>query len=381
MSESAQTRSLKLDLIPPEEQRHVVLDSIRRYRAICRQCYAVLLLSQAAGAKVEEHPKGLRLKPDNDKSKQLLALATGKEGKALAYELRDYVLREQWPTVLSFVWDSIRRDVTTVWSSGDPEYPQAARGYLALQGARGVAQFQRRGIGFPLATGRPKLNGHTVTLKWDHDVGAICFSVPRLDGGRYAVWRALRDKEEGWSIGTIYLSERDRLIFATVTYSRPPSLADVDPKRILRLAFGEEMESFLGLAGPHGAPTYDSISGAAALAWLQRSLRRRQDFEERRQAAGSPRQPWGNRRDYGLNTERLQRLTLLRQRRISDWNHAWTRRIVSRAVSWRCGTIRVGKEPEDFFGQPWNWTGFFQDLEYKSCERGILVDYEDSLQR
>jgi hypothetical protein len=62
----------------------------------------------------------------------------------------------------SMRFDSIRRDVTTVWNSLDPEYTKAKRGWLALQGARGVAQFNWRGIGIPQATGRPKLDGYTL---------------------------------------------------------------------------------------------------------------------------------------------------------------------------------------------------------------------------
>lgn len=374
---STQPRSLRLDLIPPESQRRAIVDSIRRYRAVCRQCYSVLLLSQAAGANVEEHENGLRLQPDNDRAKEILGLAMGKTGKALAYELRDYVLRDQWPTALSFVWDSIRRDVASVWTSGDPEYPKASRGYLALQGARGVAQFQRRGIGLPRATARPKLDGHTLSLKWDHSIGTVCFDVPRLDSGRYHVWRNLRDRTEGWGIGTIYLTERDGLIFSTVTYSLPAVSLPLDAERKARVSFGADQENFIKITSPDGAATFDSISAVAALELLNRDLARRQDFERRRAACGSPRQPWGNRQAYGPNTQRLERLSALRQRHVQNWNHAWTRRIVSRAAQWRCGSIQMKSFPDDLFGFPWNWTGFSQNLEYKAQFAGIAIERGD----
>src|SRR5262245_40933716 len=155
------TRSLSVDVVVADELRQPVVNAIRRYRAACRQLYAVLLLSQQAGAEIVETDEVLRVLPKNEAAKAVLASALGKGGKALGYELRDWFRQELYPQSLSFVWDSARRDVAAVWTAADPEHPRATRGYLALQGARGIAQFARRGLGFPLATARPKLAGHT----------------------------------------------------------------------------------------------------------------------------------------------------------------------------------------------------------------------------
>jgi hypothetical protein len=86
-----QSRSTTIDVFVPNEQRQTVLNSIRRYRALCRNSYAILLLAQAAGATVEHdaEKEELSVKPDGERSKGILSLAMRKEGKALAYELRD----------------------------------------------------------------------------------------------------------------------------------------------------------------------------------------------------------------------------------------------------------------------------------------------------
>ena len=103
---------------------------------------------------ITQNDTGISLKPDNDRAKLLLALALGSArtekgekvkgegtpykvsiGSGLGYEMREWFLKHLWPTAMSFVWDSVRRDVQTVWTSKDPEHPQASRGWLVMQGA------------------------------------------------------------------------------------------------------------------------------------------------------------------------------------------------------------------------------------------------------
>lgn len=390
------TRSLTVDVFAPDEQRQSVLNDIRRYRACCRQCYAVLLLSQTAGGRIEEQDESLRVVPDSNRAK-VVALAalqradlergervkgegqafSVRGGTALAYELREYVLRELWPDVLSFVWDSIRRDVTTVWTSKDPEHTRANRGWLALQGARGLAQFNYRGIGFPRATGRPKLDGHALRLKWSHERGEVEFSLPKLDGGRYHVWRSLRDGDEGWALGTLWLNEREGRLRATISYSRPACAANVETGRVCRVSIREPGEQFIAIAGPDGAATYDTISGVEAVDWLRQMTARKVELERRKAACGNPRRPWGHRRGWLAAQDVLSRLTLQRERGVADRNHAWSRRVVTRALSWRCGTIRVEGMPgtSELSGYPWKWQQWKEFLAYKAGEPGIEVEY------
>jgi hypothetical protein len=163
-----EARSLRLDLAVDGDQRYQpILDSIRRYRAACRQLFAVLGLAQAATARIEEAQSSLRLQPASDAAKLALAAALGaaridkgervrgegqsyqvQVGSGLGYELRDYFQQSLYPDALSFVWDSARRQVISHWTAGDAEFPQASRGWLVLQGGRGLAEFRRVGIEF-----------------------------------------------------------------------------------------------------------------------------------------------------------------------------------------------------------------------------------------
>lgn len=390
MAESV-TRSVSIDLFVPDEQRQSVLNSVRHYRLCCRDVYAALLLAQTAGAEIEDIEGAMRLKPQSDQAKLALAAALGvaritpgdrekgngqsftvNVGSAMAYECRAWVLQQLFPTAMSFVWDSLRRDVVTVWTSRDPEHTQATRGWLALQGARGVAQFQRRGIGFPTATARPKLAGNTLTLKWDRELGAVEFRIPRLDGGRYYVWRALRDGDEGWKLGTVYLGERDGKLYAVLSHDRPAQAASVDAERVCTVRFGDTQEGFLRIVGPDGAQTYDSISAESAVAAMERLRVHRDKQEKRRAACGNPRRPWGHRKGWLANQDVLTRCTLQRDRLQKDVNHCWSRWAVSRAVSWRCGKLVVEAMPADLFGHSWSWaTQFRMFLAYKAEEVGI----------
>jgi hypothetical protein len=391
-ADSTVQRSVTFDVFPPDDHRQAVLNSIRKYRAVCREVYAALLLAQTAGSELEDEDSGPRLKPDGDASKIVLAAALGvakiarceepkvrgegqkftvQLGSAFAYELREYVLDRLWPTALSYVWDSIRRDVTTVWSSLDPEYAKTKRGWLALQGARGVAQFNRRGIGIPQATGRPKLDGYTLVLKWDRELGSVTFKLPRLDGGRQYVWANLRDKSEGWKLGTLYLNERDGRIKATVSYSKPAAAASVDPSRICQVKFVADEETLLLIVGPNREQTCDTIGSADVIAWLERHTSKKHHHEAARASCGSPSRPWGYRKGWKANQERVNRLTRMRENQVKTLNHNWARRIVSRAVAWRCGKIEIEGPPEDLAGFPWNWSQFRDLLRYKAEEKQV----------
>lgn len=373
---------MSIDLIVPEDQRQPVRDWIDRYRRACEHMFAVLLLAQRAGATiVEDGERGVRVVPNGKAAKAILEKALGKVGKALAYELRDYFLQELCPGALSFVWDSARRDVEAAWRAPDPQFPKARRGFLCLQGAREGTRFARRAIGFPVATARPQLHGHELTLKWDHNIGPVTFGLGRLDPGRFWIWRNLRDHTEGWDLGTIYLGKRDDgQVRAKFPYTRPARLAAVDPSRVLTVRFGEpDSDAWITLSGPDGEQTYDTISGVEVVAWLRQMYSRRKALEARRGACGSPRQPWGDRRTWLAAQQVLSRLTLHRENGVHHRNQCWTRRIIERSVAWRCGTIVVGDVPsETLAGLPWNWTDWKFCLAYKGKDRGITVSWVSS---
>lgn len=414
MSDATSTtvqRSLRVDLQLPQEIQDSlprILSSIRQYRAALRHNYGILVEAHDAAGEIEWTDDNVRVTPANAAARVIAGLATRQAtltrtepatrvrgagdtytvqiGRGAVYELRAE-LQRQLPTVLSFVIDSARRDIQTAWTARDPEYPRATRGWLTLQGARGSARFARRGIGHPVATARPQLNGYRLVIRWDHEIGTVEFKLGTLDPARRHVWRSIADGDDGWSLGTVFLSERDGKLFATLTYTRPADLRDVDPTRVLGVAIlGDDPDTLFRYRGPDGVETFDTIGAAAVRAMLAEHTARRIALEARRGDCGAPRRPWGFRKGWQENQTTLTRHTEIRARLVADYNHAWTRRIVGRATSWRCGVITVGPIPQRSFNggppvgsiglHPWNWTGFRHALEYKARERGIAVTWD-----
>jgi hypothetical protein len=419
-------RSLRVDLAMPAdraEDRKRVVASVRAYRACLRHCYGLMAESRAAGAEITWTGDECRVTPSNNNAKVLAALAHGqataevvvpeerKRGdgevyqvkipRGPVYELRAEVAR-QLPTMLAFVNDSARRDLQTAWQARDPEFPQATRGWLVLQGARGLAQFNRRGIGLPVATAKPRLDKRALVLRWDRDIGEVAFQLTQnLDGGRWRVWQALRDGADGWKLGTVFLSEVDGKLFATVSHERPRSAADLDPARTLVVTPRDGATDLVpegrrdpsadlplfGLAGPDGAETADTLGAADVRAFLAYAANRRAALERRRGDCGSPRRPWGFGKGWAVNQATLARATAQREEGQKARNHAWTRRIADRARQWRCGIVRVAALPTRSFnggppvgclaGHPWNWTQFRQSLRYKLEEMGCVVVFAD----
>lgn len=382
-------RSLKLEIYLSAEQADLlqpVRDSIRRYRAACRQMYALLFAAEAAGAVIEQDDKGVRLSPRTNNARIALAAALGtnrvekgeKEkgkgqsftvwcGAASAYDMRNWFFEQLYPAAKSFVWDSARRDVTTAWSAKDPKLPKANRRWLSLQGARGVAKFERRAIGCPVATAKPQLTGHELVVEWDRTIGEVRFQIPRLDFGRYRVWQRLRDGEPNWELGTVFIGEHDGRLTATITYSVPDSEVAPDPTVIAVLAVsGEQITMTCG-------ESVKSIPTIAARAFLAQHSRRREQLEARRAACGNPRRPWGHRRGWNAAQDVLSRLTEQRSRVVTDYSHAWSRRIVDWSVKWQAGRIQFEVPAGDVLGESWPWGEFVDKLTYKAAERGITI--------
>lgn len=370
------SRTMRIDLRLPEDRSDSyqrVLSSIRQYRATLRHCFGVFAAAQAAGATFKWDEDEFSVKPLNAVSRQILALSTGKDGKALGYQLRDHVMQDLCPTWMSFVWDSLRRDLEVSWKAKDPEFTNVQRGWLTLQGTRGLAQFNRRGIGFPVASARPKFDKHILTLKWDHDIGPIAFQIGRLDAGRWHLLRSILRGDEGWSLGTIYLSENDGKLFALVTHQRPATVQSVDMNRVMRVRFQETGDTLCTIAGPDGEQTFVAIDSAGVVDFLRQHDTRRAELERRRGAHGSPSRPWGHRRGWLATQNVLDRVTLIRTRVVSQYNHSWTRRIISLAIKWRCGTIEVQPLPKTIHGHSWQWSDLDSKLTYKATENGIAV--------
>jgi hypothetical protein len=330
-------------------------------------------MSEIAGSTIKYDEKGVSVVPNSESSRRILTETFDKEGKYHLYQLRNFVRNDLAPTWMSFVWDSLRGDVSSRWKARDPEITKATKGWLVLQGARGLSMFTRIGIGFPSAVARPKIEGHDVTMKWDHDIGAVCFKLNKLDGGRYHVLKGVRDNLPGWKLGTVYLNERDNKLRLTVSYECPDPVKTLDPNNLMEITFTGVPNQYITVKGS-GNLEGDSISVVEALGQLQQLNIKRDRWESRRAAVGNPRKAWGSKPLWDATQKVVGVVTERRSNAIKTRNHLWTRRLVEDALRWQCGSVKINNMPErELLGEPWNWSQFRQFLEYKITENGGII--------
>ena len=249
-----------------------------------------VFLIHAANVEVKKDGN-LAVVPHSSEAHEIMQKALGQEGKALAYPCRKWVLQTLAPTWYSFVWDSLRRDVSDRWRAKDPEFTKASRGWLILQGKRLIALFRRRGIGMPRLTARPKLEGRSLVLKWDREIGKVELKLKKVDSGRWFAWRNIQ--EGNWSLGTMYLNEREGKLRVTITYERPDQLADLDPELAMTVRLPDATSPDIRLEGLR-QPVVLSVAGASSV--LDR-LRIQMVARERVKAAsGSPVKQWGSKK-------------------------------------------------------------------------------------
>lgn len=364
-------RSTRFDLVVPDDKYKEVINSIRLYRAICRKTFSACAMAEMAGASIEVMDSSITLSPNKEAARNILKTVfnTDDRGNHL-YQLRDFILNEEAPSWMSFVWDSMRKDVSSLWYAKDPKI-KASRGWLLMQGARGVGIFQRRGIGFP-SQQNSKLEQHKLTLKWDHVIGPVEFGLKKLDGGRYHVWKGLRDTLPGWVLGTSYLSEDNGKIFVIISHECPITKKILDPANALEITFTEDRGNFITMKGP-GNFDGEFISAEEVTGILEQIKIRKDRWESRRQAIGNPRRAWGSKKIWRATQEVINRNTDHRENVIQTRNHLWTRRIVDTAVRWNCGAIKINPVPEGMFGEPWKWSQFKLFLAYKAKDTGCSL--------
>lgn len=379
--------SLNLDVFVQDKGlKKRIRNSVRLYRYVASKVFSALAMSWFAGSVVETKGSGdLVVSPRTREGHEILQRAMGNYRKAMAYPCRKWVLDELAPTWHSFVWDSVRRDVSSRWNAKDPEFTSVTRGWLVLQGARSIARFSHLGIGIPKGKGRRKFEGRTFTVMWDREIGEVTFKLARLDAGRFFAWRKVSSGE--WEPGTIYLNERDGDLRITITYDRPDEKADLDPDAVMEVFLPDESSCDIRIK-TGGDPVILSTEAAAMhLARLRKQMQRR---EAEKAAAGSPVREWGSRKIFKAVQERLHRITVRRSRLCSDWNHQWSRRIEREATRARCGKVvlkgpskegGVGKSKRrdvtsTVGGESWPWEEFVKDCSYKLARRGATLDKE-----
>lgn len=368
-------RSVRIDIYPDKENRFVVINAIRLYRAACRKAYAACSLSEMAGSEISvkamkspntDDPvqQQLVIKP-TPRAKKILSLAYEIHGKAHLYELRGWI-RELHPSWLSFIPESIHRDmVSPRWRAKDPEFPQASRGFLTLNGARAVARFVNVGIYFKNTVFKLDPDARKIVLKWDRDLGPIEFKIGKLDLGRYNLWRNICAGKSGWKAGGIYLTERDGKIFLIVSYECPDPKKSLLKRQVLTVKFTGDIKNYITISS--SSESYArKISCADAVALMEKFAATKARFENQLSAAGVCR------RHRKIVSVKVRNLSLRRVNAEKDFNHVWSRAIINRAIRDRCATIIMVNRPEREFvpSIPWSWNQFETFLNYKISEIG-----------
>jgi hypothetical protein len=364
-------RSVTLPVFLPEELKekyHDIIASIRLYRAIARQMFCACAMAEIAGAKIVRDKEFIKVIPQKDEALTILKAAFKQDGKAHLYQLRSLVLDELAPTFHSFVWDSLRREVSKRWVSRDQLIP-ATRGYLLLQGVRDIAQFKSLGIGIPAISSNPKLTEHRLSIKWDHGIGGIDFVINRLDGQRYVIWKCLRDGEKGWRLGTSYLTEWDGKLRVTMTYECPDKKIKLDESKKLTLSFTKDETPVEFFQLFHNGKAAYVISVADAMHRIDKLYKQRMQYEVNRASDGGKR--YGHRAAYKATQSTLSKISLRRTCVTTEWNHLWTRRIINFLIHANSGTLEVEKMPDSLLGRPWPWKQFVDFLKYKTDENNI----------
>jgi IS605 OrfB family transposase len=396
---------LVVDPIIDDAQIHPYRQSLALFRHVCRQAFAVYGMAAAAGAEIIEREKKRKgetlteivLNPSNDRAKHVLAelfdhkKKDGEYYKPQGYELRPWLISLA-PTCRTFVADLALRKAIERWKAKDPQFTQARRGYLVLQGAREVGRFGRVGITLPLNQCRPEWSDRGVTVDWDREIGRVKFRLPRLDQGRWRVWEKVRSGE--YPPGSITLTTNKhggpRLL---IPYTVPTADHDLDFKRVLEVAFDTDDPSACFKAKLVGGRRtivddirHDELSAVAALAGIDRLKAQQDKCERERSACGNRRarnRGEGHPKAFRAISRRTARLTKARTNTVRTWNHTWAARLVHLAVQYAAGNLVVADLPANksiegapashLFGRPWAWSEFQNILKSKAAAAGVAV--------
>lgn len=418
--ENEQVKTLRLDVfVAGDDREHAkavrlqLINSVKLYRTVARQVFAVLAMAEIAGAKIEYGDGYLRVMSVKDAAKNIMAKVFDMEGyKGHAYELRELVLRELAPDWYSHVWDGLRRDVSTAWTSKDAELTKVSRGHLILEQRRALAGFYHRGLPVlrtDTVTSNVKYDGNNITLTWDKQIGPVTLRPvgqrsennrkPKLDASRRHILRQI--VEGKWRSCTPRLSEKDGILTLFIPYYAPARVVELDKERSLEVTFSDQPEKFFscrlhdGRASTADELREDVVGVNAALDWLDALKCQSDKLSAIRRSCGNRYQTKigsGHQKAFDAAIRRSENISKTRTNGCHTWNHIWTKRLIHRACDWRCGKVIVFDLPSardeqqevpqrlssGLLGRPWAWSAFKAILEYKAKECGIVIEYRDT---
>lgn len=389
--EKGEVRSLVIDVFMPNDKDHKLKNALREdmkhYRNVTRMAACTLFAAEVATAK-ENKEKGA-LTPDDAGALGLLSALSGKQGKAFAYGLYDWigeVLGEWRAEYKTKAIDEIK----TWWFAEAPRGPEhegvkkmPSKGYMALNTARRLPRFQN--LALPLKLGRMlKIDGHTLTVETRRKE-PYRFRVCELDSSRWWTFKAAAQGLHGLSLcdGHKLIEGKHgfRLVLAYRIEAKPSKKSKAG--RVMEVGFSTAAEDLIQcrLREGHKSTTDEKrnrkVSVLAALDILDR-LRTQQDkIDLLRRACGNrtdARNRTGSRKAFKHMAQRGERLTLQRTEVVKHWNHVWSKHIVTEAVGMRASKITLISVPEDLLARPWQWHQFKMFVQYKAKTVGIEVE-------
>ena len=411
-----------------KDVRKKVILAIRCYRMLLQQLMYIVTIAQSAGAVLTHKNGNVRIEPQSNKSKAVMAaLFECVPGKAIYYELRGYVMDifNTWRKngvvdFASHVWDNMRRSLAAMHDKEMPDLKNIPRSLLVAAGE--LMPVRVNNVGLPILMTNQKTQslrcvqaiederGQRFRLKWgtgsDSQFDFIVEGMWVGKGGK--PWPKKPPKSIGhqfyklasgeWQMGSAVLNmDRKGRFSVLVPDVRPANrAAGLNPESILDVTFevvkgsdlprqkhdtGADDDKLFVVHGFTGERRVLKIPVNDVVHDMTRILKRRKQLELRRDC----RRRWPQRLKQPI-TEVLGRLTKLRTKQEKNANHAWTKEVVRVAAMRCCGIIKVHGLPEDgakhglLLDQryPWQWAQFKMFLTQKAEEAGMKIQFRAS---
>jgi IS605 OrfB family transposase len=253
------------------------------------------------------------------------------------------------------------------------------------------------------------------SLSWDNAIGRIPFMIAGkrtksengnisygLDPQQIMILKQIQSGK--FTMCTSNLMEYDgEFTFLLAYHFIPQQKQDLDPKRVLELAWNPEecdpkhlftISLKQGLEREVDRRLNDYLDASAVVPQLFSLRAQRNKLLGCLRACGSrfartPEQGSPPSREHF--SKRLDALSERRNNFVKHWNHRWTAQVIQIAIQWNCGTIMVMNLPSckpknqpqtspetiGIINQAWQWSDFKFKLDYKAQEKGIQTSYVD----
>ncbi|MBD3408404.1 MAG: hypothetical protein GF411_19935 [Candidatus Lokiarchaeota archaeon] len=390
------------------ELRTIIRNDIKRYRFVLRQAASILAFAATVTQHIEFKDDDIRVYATSEEMKETLRTLFGRDGAACFYSLREWVIERLggWRTEH---WDHMRNELQTNWFAKDPQFG-ASRGWLILNCARIPALFHNAPINFLPCSVKVDDGGHHISLSV-RPRERFGLRIASTDKSQWFLWNRILNND-GYRMGTCKLCiNRKHQWKFLVTYTCEETKSVLNPKRTLEVAFTDDPKKFIQFAMRSGHKTLiddlrnKHLDATAAIRILDKFKAQQRYLEEERDACRYGR--GGYNKAYKAVNKRRAKYTEGRERVCANWNHTWSKRIITIAQQWDCGNIEVFNMPShsvkkknlekhgaaaaieecamqeeirsNLFGREWAWFDFAQKVKYKARDAGCKVKFIENV--